>query len=218
MAWRSNHCPHCSFHGGSGFSAVGSTAASLIQRRENVASEEHTCNKLSTHGFDVRERMCTCVTKETCTHGVSVVPGRLPRALNPGVENPFEDPLQCWGISKNIIITQKTLQMSFYLVLLPPHCAGCPQWQAAAQPWPGGGAGLQQMCTSGSPAADPAGLSFPVALASTGHFWGWPPLGGDWLFSSEDCKLPTQTFCDVQTDELTTLTSLWGMDSSFSCG
>lgn len=29
--------------------------------------------------------------------------------------------------------------MSFYLVLLPPHCAGCPQWQTAAQSLPGGG-------------------------------------------------------------------------------
>lgn len=152
-----------------------------LQKGKNVASEEHIFNKLSKHGFDVRERMCTWVTKETYTHGVFVVPGLLPRALNPGVENRFEDPSQRLGISKNIIITHKTLQMSFYLVLLPPHCAGCPQWRTAAQPPPGGGGGLQQMCTSGSPAANPAGPSFPVALASTGHFWGWPPLRSNWI-------------------------------------
>lgn len=92
-----------------------------------MASEEHTSYKLSKHGFDVREGEYTQVTKETCTHGDFVVPGRLPRALNPGVETAFEDPLQRLGISKTIIITQKTLQMSFYLVLLPPHCAGRPQ-------------------------------------------------------------------------------------------
>lgn len=78
-----------------------------LRKRKNVASKEHICNKLSKHGFDVREGVYTWVTKETCTHGDFVVPGRLPRALNPGVENPFEDPSQRLGISKNIIITQQ---------------------------------------------------------------------------------------------------------------
>lgn len=62
-----------------------------LRKVKNVASKEHIFNKLSKHGFDVREGVCTRVTKETCTHGGFVVPGRLPRALNPGVENPFED-------------------------------------------------------------------------------------------------------------------------------
>lgn len=84
-----------------------------------MASKEQIFYKLSKQGFDVREGVCARVTKETCAHGDFVVPGRLSRALNPGVEKPFEDPSQLWGISKTVIITQKTLQMSFHLVLLP---------------------------------------------------------------------------------------------------
>ena len=103
-----------------------------LRKGKNVTSKEHIFNKLSKHGFDVREGLCTRVTKETCTHGDFVVPGKLPRVLNSGLENPFEDTLQRLGISKNITIIQNPLQMSFYLVLLPPHCAGCPQWQIAA--------------------------------------------------------------------------------------
>lgn len=156
-----------------------------LRKWNKVAREENVFSKLSKHGFDVREGVYTWVTKETCTHGDFVVPGRLPRALNPGVENPFEDPSQHLKISKNILISQKTLWMSSYLVLLPSHCAGCPQWPPAAQPSLGGGGGLQQMCTSGSPAANPSGPSFPVALASKGHFWGWPLLWGNWIFQNK---------------------------------
>lgn len=126
-----------------------------LRKRKNVASKEHICNKLSKHGFDVREGVYTWVTKETCTHGDFVVPGRLPRALNPGVENPFEDPSQRLGISKNIIITQQPPPKCHFTLFFcpPPRCAGCPQWQSAAWPLPEGGGGLQQMFTSGSPAA-----------------------------------------------------------------
>lgn len=107
-----------------------------------MASKEQIFYKLSKHGFDVREGVCARVTRETCAHGDFVVPGRLSRALNPGLEKPFEDPSQRWGISKTIIITQKTLQMSLHLVLLPiPRCAGCPRRQSAAQPGPRSGEG-----------------------------------------------------------------------------
>lgn len=113
-----------------------------------MASEEQIFYKLSKQGFDVREGVCARVTKETCAHGDFVVPGRLSRALNPGIEKSFEDPSQRWGISKTIIITQKTLQVSFHLVLLPaPRCAGCPpatEGSPAGRQW--GGGALLQVC------------------------------------------------------------------------
>lgn len=50
---------------------------------------------------------------------------------------PFTTP----GNFKEYHHNSKSPPMSFYLVLLPPHCAGCPQWQTAAGPSPGGGVG-----------------------------------------------------------------------------
>lgn len=108
-----------------------------------MASEEQTFYKLSKQGFDVREG----VTKETCAHGDFVVPGRLSRALNPGVEKAFEDPSQRWGISKTVIITQKTLQMSFHLVLLPaPVVLAVPGDSVRPSRRAVGSGGLLQVC------------------------------------------------------------------------
>jgi hypothetical protein len=45
------------------------------EKEKKIASEEHIFNKLSKHGFDVREGVYTRVTKEMCTHGDFVVPG-----------------------------------------------------------------------------------------------------------------------------------------------
>lgn len=154
-----------------------------LRKRKNVASKEHICNKLSKHGFDVREGVYTWVTKETCTHGDFVVPGRLPRALNPGVENPFEDPSQRLGISKNIIITQQPPpKCHFTLFFCPPPL----RWLSPVTE-----RSLAVAWGRGRVAADvhvwitccyPSGPCFPVALASTGHFWGWPPRWGNQIF------------------------------------
>lgn len=111
-----------------------------LRKRKNVSSKEHICNKLSKHGFDVREGVYTWVTKETCTHGDFVVPGWLPRALNPGVENPFEDPSQRLGISKNIIITQQPAKRHLTLFFGFPDALAVPS--DGAQPavaWGGRG-------------------------------------------------------------------------------
>lgn len=66
-----------------------------------MAYEEHIFNKLSKYGFDVREGVHIRVTNEMHTDGDFVVPGPLPRALNPGVQKPFEEPSQYLGVLKN---------------------------------------------------------------------------------------------------------------------
>lgn len=113
--------------------------ASLTQRREE-------CGQRRTDFLQAEQTwlwrqggsLCTGNKGDVRTHGIcgtwAAVRGST-KSLE--LRNPLKTLPGSWGISKTIIITQKTLQMSFHLVLLPipSLCWLSSVTESAAQPW-----------------------------------------------------------------------------------